>query len=61
MEKAADDHEEEIAVALCEKILRNYPNNDLAVEACADCNCKLFIHSEIGTTLNVYTLLYDNS
>lgn len=46
MEKAADDHEEEIAAALCEKILRNYPNNDRAVEACADCYYKLFIHTD---------------
>lgn len=46
MEKAADDHEEEVAAGLCEKILRNYPNNDRAVEACADCYYKLFIHTD---------------
>lgn len=45
MEKAADDHEEETAAALCEKILRNYPNNDRAVEACSSCYYKLFIHT----------------
>lgn len=45
MEKAADAHEEEAAATLCEKILRNYPNNDRAVEACADCYYKLFIHT----------------
>lgn len=43
MKKAADDHEEENAAALCEKILRNYPNNDRAVEACSSCYYKLFI------------------
>lgn len=46
MKKAADDHEEEIAAALCEKILRNYPNNDRVAEACADCYYKLFIHTD---------------
>ena len=46
MKKAADDHEEETAAALCEKILRSYPNNDHAVEACADCFYKLFIHTD---------------
>ena len=46
MEKAANDHEEEIATALCEKILRNYPNNDRAVEACSSCYYKLFIHTD---------------
>lgn len=46
MEKASDDHKEETAAALCEKILRNYPNNDRAVEACAACYYKLFIHTD---------------
>ena len=46
MENAADDHEEETAAALCEKIFRNYPNNDRAVEACADCYYKLFVHTD---------------
>ena len=46
MKKAADDHEEENAAALCEKILRNYPNNDRAVEACSSCYYKLFIHTD---------------
>lgn len=46
METAADNHEEETAAAMCEKILRNYPNNDRAVEACADCYYKLFIHTD---------------
>ena len=46
MERAADDHEEEAAAALCGKILRNYPNNHRAVEACADCYYKLFIHTD---------------
>ena len=46
MEKAVNDHEEEIAAALCEKILRNYPNDDRAVEACTGCYYKLFIHTD---------------
>lgn len=50
METAADDHDEEAAAALCEKILRNYPNNDRAVDACTGCYYKLFIH----TGKNVY-------
>lgn len=45
MERAADGYEEEAAAALCEKILRNYPNNGRAVDACADCYYKLFIHT----------------
>jgi len=45
MKQAADDHEEENAAVLCEKILRNYPNNEKAVEACTDCYYKLFIHT----------------
>lgn len=46
MEQAADDHEEERAASLCEKILRNYPNNDRAAEACTSCYYKLFIHTD---------------
>lgn len=46
MEQAADEHEEETSAALCEKILRNYPNNDRAVEACTSCYYKLFIHTD---------------
>lgn len=46
MKKAADDHEEENAAALCGKILRNYPNNDRVIEACAGCYYKLFIHTD---------------
>ena len=45
MKKAVDDREEETAVALCEKILRNYPNSDRAVDACADCYYTLFIYT----------------
>ena len=45
MEMAGDDREEETAADLCEKILRNYPNNDRAVEACADCYYRLFIYT----------------
>ena len=35
MEKAVNDREENTASALCEKILRNYPNCNRAVDACA--------------------------
>jgi len=51
MNKAADDYEEERAAVLCEKLLRNYPNNDRAVEACADCYYKLYIHTVHKTYL----------
>lgn len=47
MEQAASDRAEETAAALCEKILRNYPNNSRAAEACVNgyyqlylCTCK---------------------
>lgn len=46
VEKAVDDREEETAATLCEKILRNYPNNDRAAEACAGCYYKLFIYTD---------------
>ena len=46
MVKAEDEHEEVTAASLCEKILRNYPNNARAVEACAGCYYKLFIHTD---------------
>lgn len=45
MERSLDDREEETAATLCEKILRNYPNNDRAVDACAACYYKLFIYT----------------
>lgn len=45
MEEAVEAREEEAAAALCEKILRNYPNNDRAVVACADCYYRLFIYT----------------
>ena len=44
--KATDNRNEEMAASICMKILRNYPNNDRAVEACADCYYKLFIHTD---------------
>lgn len=34
MEKAVEERDGETAAALCEKMLRNYPNNNRAVEAC---------------------------
>lgn len=36
MEKAVDDRDEETAESLCKIILRNYPNNSRAVEACSN-------------------------
>lgn len=45
MEKAVDDRDEETAATLCEKILRNYPNNSRAVEACADGYYNLYIYT----------------
>ena len=45
MEKAVDDRDEETASTLCEKILRNYPNNSRAVEACADGYYNLYIYT----------------
>lgn len=45
MEKAVDDREEDMAASLCEKILRNYPNNDRAVDACASAYYKLYIYT----------------
>lgn len=43
MEQAANNRDETIAITICEKLLRNYPNNEKAVQACADCYYKLFI------------------
>lgn len=45
MEKAVDDRDEETAATLCEKILRNYPNNSRAVEACADGYYNLYLYT----------------
>ena len=45
MEKAVDDRDEETAASLCEKILRNYPNNSRAVEACSDGYYNLYIYT----------------
>ena len=45
MEQAVDDRDEETAAALCGKILRNYPNNSRAVEACADGYYNLHIYT----------------
>lgn len=45
MEKAADDRDEETAAALCEKLLRNYPNSDRVVDACAGVYYQLFIYT----------------
>lgn len=45
MEKAVEDRDEEKAASLCEKILRNYPNDSRAVEACADGYYNLYIYT----------------
>lgn len=45
MEEAAERHDEETAAALCEKILRNYPNNSRAVKACSDTYYELYIYT----------------
>lgn len=45
MEKAVNDREENTASALCEKILRNYPNCNRAVDACASAYYKLYIYT----------------
>lgn len=50
VEKSTDDRDEETAAYLCERILRNYPNSDRAVDACASCYYKLFIY----TSKNIY-------
>lgn len=43
MENAAESRNEETAAMLCEKILRNYPNDVRAVEACSDVYYQLYI------------------
>lgn len=43
MEDAAERRDEETTAALCEKILRNYPNNSRAVEACSSVYYQLYI------------------
>ena len=43
MDRAAQQREEETASVLCEKILRNYPNNTRAMEACVKGYYHLFI------------------
>lgn len=45
MKKTVNDRNEENAASLCEKLLRNYPNNDRAIEACADSYYKLYIYT----------------
>ena len=45
MERAAERRDEESAAALCEKILRNYPNNSRAVKACSDVYYELYIYT----------------
>ena len=45
LENAGSDRDEETAAALCEKILRNYPNDVRAVEACADAYYQLHIYT----------------
>lgn len=50
LEEAGNNRDEEKAAALCEKILRNYPNDVRAVEACSDAYYQLHIY----TTKKVY-------
>lgn len=45
MEKAVDDRDEETAESLCKIILRNYPNNSRAVEACSNGYYNLYIYT----------------
>ena len=45
MKQAADERSEETAAALCEKLLRNYPNSDRVADACADVLYQLFIYT----------------
>lgn len=45
MKQAIDERKEETAVALCEKILRNYPNNNIAIDACASGYYELYAHT----------------
>ena len=50
LEEAGNCRDEEKAAALCEKILRNYPNDVRAVEACSDAYYQLHIY----TTKKIY-------
>ena len=45
LEDAGSNRDEEKASALCEKILRNYPNDVRAVEACSDAYYQLHIYT----------------
>ena len=45
LKDAGNNRDEEHAAALCEKILRNYPNDVRAVEACADAYYQLHIYT----------------
>ena len=45
LEDAGNNRDEEKATALCEKILRNYPNDVRAVEACSDAYYQLHIYT----------------
>lgn len=46
MNAAADAHETEKAVALCDKLLRNYPNDRKVVEACANMYDQLHAYTQ---------------
>ncbi len=46
LEDAVSSRDEEKAAALCEKILRNYPNNARAVEACTDAYYQLYVYTD---------------
>lgn len=46
MDQALKDRCEEQAATLCGKILRNYPNQARAVEACSDCLYRLYVFTD---------------
>lgn len=45
LERAADSHETDRAEELCEKLLRNYPNDPKVVDRCACVLYQLYIHT----------------
>ena len=49
LEDAGSNRDEEKAAALCDKILRNYPNDARMVKACSDAYYELFIFTENET------------
>lgn len=45
MERAVKERDEQPAAELCERLLRNYPNSERVVQACADGCYKLFVYT----------------